>query len=307
MKVQVATEQFLSDLAMTKSPHTVVTYGTAMNHLIACGGDREVSEITPNIVPEYVRWLHSNNPVSQNTLNNYLVGLSRFYRWLVLSELTDDQSLRFKDWIEQYHKPIRKRTPKMPDEDDVQALLSCIRERRPTPIQPETEAGRNMVAMWLRDRAVVETLRSTGCRVGELCSLLIGDLKTKYATIIGKGSKERDIFWDDTAWDSLMEYLDFRAADPGYPLFSRHDWKAGSDVPVSTTTIERVLAEWCRKAHVEVITPHQFRHRFGKLVTESLGLDKAQDLLGHASPTTTRIYTANNRDELRQAHETLNL
>lgn len=307
MKVSEATDQFLADLAMTRAEGTVSSYGTALNHLCRCCGEREVSEVDESIVPEFVRWLNANNPVSQNSLNLYLVALSRFYRWLVLSGLTPDNSLKFGKWIEDYHQPKKRRSPKLPSEDDVQKLLECIRGRRPTPVKPDTEAGRNMIATWLRDRALLETLRATGCRVDESRSLLVRDIKTRYATIIGKGDKERDIFWDDVAWDALVEYLDFKAADPDYPLFSRHDWKAGIDTPISTNAARNILAEWCRKAHVKVITPHQFRHRFGKLVTDSLGLDKAQDLLGHSSPTTTRIYTQNDHDELSQAHGTLNL
>lgn len=307
MNLNEAAEKFLTDLAMTKVQNTVSSYRTPLNHLRSCCGDVDVSYVKPGVIPEFVRWLHDNNPVSQNTLNLYLTALSRFYHWLVLSELTSDDSLRFKDWVGQYHRPVRKLAPQVPPEDDVQALMECIRKQYPVPAQPNTEAGRNMIAMWLRDRALIETLRSTGCRIGEACSLLVGDVKAGYATIVGKGEKERDIFWDEVAWNALLEYLEFKATDPDLPLFSRHDWKAGSETPISNDAARKVLAEWCRRAHVKVIKPHQFRHRFGKMVTESLGLDKAQDLMGHASPTTTRVYTQNTHKELRGAHGAVNL
>jgi site-specific recombinase XerD len=135
----------------------------------------------------------------------------------------------------------------------------------------------------------------------------VGDVKTGYATIIGKGDKERDIFFDSVAWAAIIEYLGCKEAESERPLFSRHDWKAGSGTPITTNTARSILNRWCRRSRVKTIKPHGLRHRFGKLVTESLGLDKAQDLLGHASPTTTRIYTQNNHNELKGAHETLNL
>jgi site-specific recombinase XerD len=302
MKVKEAASQFLADLAMTKSENTVSSYGTALNHLCSCCGERDVSEITADVVPEYVRWLSANNPVSQSSLNLYLVALSRFYRWLVLGRYVEEDLVRFGDWVSQYQKKIRRRKPKVPAEENVQALLSRIREARPNPERPEAQRGRDIILRWLRDRALIETLRATGCRIDEAVTLTVGDAVNQRAVVEGKGDKERTVFWDEAGWTALSEYLEARGDPPEYPLFARHDWKAGGDEHISTQGARSILAEWCRKAHVPVITPHQFRHRFATFSLRVMDLAHVQDLMGHESPETTRIYTQFQREELEAAH-----
>ena len=298
MNIKEATDKFLQDLAISKSKNTVSAYRTALNHLCACCGDRDAG-IKADIVPEFVRWLHEHNPTSQNTLNLYLVALTRFYEWLVLSDLAEQDVLRFRNWVAQYRKQKRRRLPRVPDEGDVQKLLACIRVARPTPAQPHTEYGRNLKLRWLRDLALIETLRSTGCRVEEAVTLTnnAGD----GCIITGKGGRQRPAFWDDVGLIALSEYLTTKDGELDDPLFLRHDWGHVSGA-ICTNTARSILAEWCRKAGVKVFTPHQFRHRFGVLSLRQMDLALVQDLMGHESPETTRIYTQFSGDELRQAH-----
>ena len=309
MLVSVAVEGFKKDLSITRSAATVQAYSTALNHLARAVGDLDTKDVTANVVPDFVRWLHENNPVAQATLNLYLVALTRFYEWLVLADETPQDLLRFKKWISQYSKKKSKRAPKLPNEENVQRLMLFIRSDRPAPFQPETEAVRNVILSYLRNLALLETLRSTGCRIEEAVTLTNGDVKSQYATVTGKGDKERTIFFDQAAWAAVAEYMATKDGGPDDPLFMRHGWTRDKMSFLCTNSARRILTEMCHQASVKpTITPHQFRHRFATLLLRETGdLAKVQDLMGHESPETTRVYTVFNNDELRDAHSSTSL
>jgi site-specific recombinase XerD len=89
------------------------------------------------------------------------------------------------------------------------------------------------------------------------------------------------------------------------PLFSRHDKGAGKKVlPISTNTVRKAINDLCQFAGLdEAITPHLFRHRFATgVLSATRDLAATQDLLGHASPTTTRIYAKLTDEDTAEAH-----
>jgi site-specific recombinase XerD len=263
-----------------------------------------------------VRWLQDSNPVNPNTLDNYLTALMRFYRWLLLE---DKASFEVADYarLQERLSDVRGRRaprplPHVPAEDAVQALVRAAYEI-PPPDEPNTKKGRRALLRRLRNIALVETLRSTGARVGEVVSLRRGDLdyERRAAVAMGKGRKQRLIYFDDRAWGALTHYLQARGdgatgrALASLPLFARHDRGAGSRVlPISTNTARTVINELCNLAGLdETITPHLLRHRFAtKVLTATHDLAATQDLLGHASPTTTRIYAKLTDEDTAKAH-----
>ena len=313
MNLKDGIDRFLSDLEISRSPNTVHAYRAGLEHLLSVKGNVPAYEIDPETVPEYVRWLHEHNPISQASLNVYLAALSRFYEWLALSDEVEADSLRFSHWCRQFRRPAKRRAPKLPDEDLVQKVLEKVRSSMPSPERPNAESGRNMMLRWLRDRALIETLRCTGCRIDEVLRLTNGDLKDGRAVVRGKGDRQRTIFWDDVGWQAVGEYLSAKGNAPDEPLFCAHNWV--NDGGISGTYARDVLAKWTRAATFPDkmgteghLTPHQFRHRFATKVLRSTGnLALAQDLLGHQSPETTRIYTEFNDDELEQGHQSVNL
>ena len=165
----------------------------------------------------------------------------------------------------------------------------------------------------LRNIALLETLRSTGARVGEVVALRRADLtyERQAAVVTGKGGKQRLIYFDDSAWGALGHYLQVRQdgasgrALASLPLFARHDLGAGSKVlPISTNTVRSVVNEFCQAAGLdEPVTPHLFRHRFATgVLSATHDLAATQDLLGHSSPTTTRIYARLTEEDTAEAH-----
>lgn len=149
-----------------------------------------------------------------------------------------------------------------------------------------------------RDRAIFELLYATGLRVSELCGLDLGDLdlSQRLARVLGKGGKERIVPYGEPAAEALREYLPARAAlrgrddaDPDCdPLFVNH--RGGR---LTARSVARILKRRLREAGLpEKISPHALRHTFAThLLSAGADLRSIQELLGHASLSTTQKYT----------------
>jgi site-specific recombinase XerD len=201
----------------------------------------------------------------------------------------------------------------VPAEEALQALLEAAYSV-PLPEEPNTPAGRRATLRRLRNIALLEALRASGARVGELVTLRRGDLdhREQAAIVRGKGGKERLIYFDDQSWGAIVHYVrtrqDGTTGRPvgSLPLFAQHGRRAGSRIlPISTDTVRRVFNALAQAAGLEVsITPHLLRHRFATRVLKAThDLAATQDLLGHASPTTTRIYAKLADQDTRAAHQ----
>jgi len=153
----------------------------------------------------------------------------------------------------------------------------------------------------LRDKAILETLFSTGLRVGELTNLVREqvNLKKDEFTVRGKGSKLRLVFLSDDAKIAIKNYLDKRA-DLGEALFVAHDRAQKTNVrkdadttALSDRSVQRIVDKHARSAGItKDITPHTLRHSFATdLLSSGADLRAVQSMLGHESITTTQIYT----------------
>jgi site-specific recombinase XerD len=321
--VAQAIEAFRRDLSIRRSPHTVEAYTTALRHFEAFCADAHlpadempVSDVTPDMALSFVRWLQATNPVSPTTLDNYLSAVSRFYRWLMLEGeagfVAADHARLLERLADVRGRRPPRPLPRVPTEDAVQAVLEAA-YAAPLPDQPNTPQGRRATLRRLRNIALLEVLRSTGARVGEVVSLRRGDLEfsRQAAIVTGKGRKQRLVYFDDKAWGALSHYLKTRQDGASgrslssLPLFARHDRGAGRKIlPISTNTVRAAVNEACRAAGLdEAITPHLLRHRFATgVLSATRDLAATQDLLGHASPTTTRIYARLTDEDTAEAH-----
>jgi site-specific recombinase XerD len=321
--VAAAIEAFRSDLGIRRSVHTVEAYTTALRHFQAYCAEVQkpaeqmlVTDLTPDMVLSFIRWLQASNPVSPSTQDNYLTALSRFYRWLLLEEKATYSTADYARLQERLEDVRGRRPPRplphVPAEEAVQALLAAA-YATPLPQNPNSINGRRATLRRLRNIALLEALRTTGARVGELAALHRGDLdyERQAAVVTGKGRKQRLVFFDDTAWGILTHYLKVRADGVSgrslgsLPLFARHDRGAGEQIlPLTTNTIRSVLSDLCNLAGLDQsITPHLLRHRFAtRVLGATHDLAATQDLLGHASPTTTRIYAKLTDEDTAEAH-----
>lgn len=158
-----------------------------------------------------------------------------------------------------------------------------------------------------RDRALLEVLYSAGLRLSELHGLDVGDVDHErgLVRVLGKGSKERIVPLGAAALRAIEDYLsatDRSTADDG-PLFLSSRGRR-----LSRRQIQRVVgARLSRAADGETLSPHALRHSFAThLLDEGADLMAVKELLGHASLSTTRIYTHTSKERLleqfRMAH-----
>lgn len=165
----------------------------------------------------------------------------------------------------------------------------------------------------LRDRVLFELLYSTGCRVGELCALNIEDVRHRRVRVKGKGSRERLVFIGDKAAEALADYL---------PSRMQRSSGAGRETPGKTPDEERALIIDLRGRRLtprgvyylirrfavitgcaKAVSPHSFRHSFAThLLDEGADIRGVQEMLGHASLSTTQIYTHTGIERIKQVY-----
>ena len=214
----------------------------------------------------------------------------------------------FYRWLEKYgHIPTNpmvlirtprqsKRLPKAIDVEQVERLLAA-----PDPAD----------LLGARDRAILETLYSTGIRVSELVSINYGDIDEAGQAMIvrGKGKKERMVPLGSHALTALSHYMIMLSKDPrGEALGARSDSplfinKHGSRL--STRSVRRKVSKYLETAGLDpAISPHTLRHSFAThLLDNGADLRSVQELLGHQSLSTTQVYTHLSTQRMRDAYD----
>jgi site-specific recombinase XerD len=167
-----------------------------------------------------------------------------------------------------------------------------------------------------RDRAILETLYSTGLRISELISLNTNDvdLVRREFMVRGKGDKPRPVFLSENACEHLESYLKVREDnyEPLFISFGRSGKPANSEL---NTNGERYrlraynIQEMVRRTGAiaglnKKITPHTLRHSFATtLLNKGADLRSVQEMLGHSSITTTQVYTHVTNKQLKEIHQ----
>jgi integrase/recombinase XerC len=228
---------------------------------------------------------------SSATMARKIATLRSFYRWM------DRRGLVASNPMLLIRTPRQnKRLPKAIDVAQVEKLLSA---------PDDTDL------LGARDRAILETLYSTGIRVSELVGINRGDIdEAGQAMIIrGKGRKERIVPLGSHALAALGHYMKMLRADPrateagdeaDAPLFIN---KHGSRL--STRSVRRKVSKYLAKAGLDPdISPHTLRHSFAThLLDNGADLRSVQELLGHQSLSTTQVYTHLTTQRMRQAYD----
>lgn len=161
----------------------------------------------------------------------------------------------------------------------------------------------------LRDRAILETLFSTGLRISELVALEkeqfqnLKDKKDLELSIVGKGEYPRTIYLSERALSWVKRYLSARKDDKK-PLFIRYSGRKDADSRLTTRTIERMVKRCAVESGVPIFTtPHVLRHTMATdLLSQGVDLRIIQEFLGHRSITSTQIYTHVTSKRLKDIH-----
>jgi integrase/recombinase XerC len=183
-----------------------------------------------------------------------------------------------------------QRLPRVLSADDAARLMD-----HPDTMQPRSP----------RDQAILEVLYSAGVRVAELVGLNVEDvdLEAGTATVLGKGRKERVVLLGSKAVASLKAYLD--SLPPAARSTSTSLFRNSRGGRLTTRSVERIVAAQCRALpNFPTMTPHTLRHSFAThLLDGGADLRAIQEMLGHASLSTTQRYTHVALDRMMEAYD----
>lgn len=299
-----------------KSPKTQSTYLSGLRAFAAFlqsrGGleDWSPAALTATSLEEYYAWLvRRHGRDRRTTVSTYLSAARAFVRFLARRDL-----LATSASSEHMHQNVREAmgrgSYKTPRVDRRIPLVVTYVKSVPLPDAADRKGAHRLEV--LRDQALILTLFCTGMRREEVARLERHDLDDGWADralITGKGEKERVVFFDEETLLAIRAYLDARA-DAYTPLFLRHDrarGKAGQNGyrwRLSPHGVWEIVKTYSALAGVPA-TPHHFRHaKASTLLNRGADLSQVQDILGHASPETTkRIYAHYQVQHLREAFD----
>lgn len=269
--------------------NTIDAYRRDLLEFISLLDDRDVcsaSGLTINVVQSYLVRLNERK-LSLSTIARHLVSVRMFARYLHITGVISDDLTTQLETPKKWHK-----LPHTLNRTQTDAILAA-----PQPGEP----------FFFRDRALLELLYATGMRVSELAGLRVRDLNLDvgYLRCFGKGHKERIIPIGSHAIEALRGYLTGlrrvlteTAADVEHVFVSR------TGRPMDRTNIWRLVSRYAAAAGINgPVGPHTLRHCFATHMLEGgADLRIVQELLGHATVTTTQIYTHVDMSRLKGLH-----
>ena len=302
-------EEYLTALAQEKqySRNTIAAYRNDLNqflqHVVAGGGAPTAgwSAVPASVLADYVQRLKDTTlrdssgrekVIATSTVARKIAAIKSFFRHLFKTgAIGSDPSVGLDT------PKVKKRLPRTLSSADVERLLAA--------------PGRSTQPKSMRDRALLELLYATGMRVSELVSLNLSDIDqaNKLVTVRSdSGNKERSIPISDRALQALRDYqergrphLMKNSTDPN-ALFLNHRGQK-----LTRQGMWLIIKEYAEQAGIPFeVTPHTLRHSFAAHMLEAdwASLEQVKEFLGHASVSTTQIYSQLAADRERESPKT---
>ncbi|MBI5557901.1 MAG: tyrosine recombinase XerC [Deltaproteobacteria bacterium] len=280
------------DVEKGYSPHTLSNYQRDIEDFFSFAKEPlTLSSLDLSLVRSYV--YHLNSRCKSSSVARKLSALRTFFRFLLKEQIV------FHDPFANISMPKQgKYIPVFLTVDEVFSLL---------------EEPRGNDAFANRDRAILELLYATGVRVAELAALNIDrlDFQSEMVRVTGKGNKERIVPMGYPAIDMIKKYLPQREELTADRVKRGHKPEAhalflnGRGGRLTTRSVERLVSFYAARAGLAAkVTPHALRHSFATHLLE-MGADLrvVQELLGHASLSTTQRYTHLTIDHLMEVYD----
>ena len=309
-------QQFLATLGAA-SPRTYTTYRTGLGHfrayLLAIGELEgwQPTHLSATTLEEFIGWLvRKHGRERRATITTHAAGVRAFVRFIARRALLAS-GVTYEQMRENARQVMGRGTYKTPRIDQRLPLIVTSVLSLPIPPPAERRGARRLEA--LRDRALIQTLFCTGMRREEVSRLDRADVQdgtSDRALITGKGDKDRIVFFDADTQAAIRAYLEARH-DTLAPLFLRHDnhrgrtpGHGGAHWRLSPQSVWAIVKRYARLFGIPATT-HHFRHtKASVLLNRGASLSEVQDILGHASPDTTkRIYAHYEVAHLREAFD----
>jgi len=268
------------------SPHTLRSYHSDLEQLSTFLGDKELSAADHQTLRRFIAHLMQGE-VKKSSIARKLSAIRTFFRYLNREGILTSNPARL------VATPRREqRLPAVLTADDAIRLMESPKAKKP--------ADHDTM---LRDRAVLETLYSTGIRASELIGMNREDIDRhdSLIRIRGKGRKERIVPVGTKALDAIDAYLGRLAGSSDIAAV----FLGPSGKRLTARTVQRILENHRKQLGLmQKASPHTLRHSFATHLLESgADLRAIQELLGHASLSTTQRYTHVNLDSLMEVYD----
>lgn len=257
-----------------KSDKTIYQYMLAIKLAINRIG-KNIRDITTADIRRYLAEYQEQKKISKCSLDNQRRYLSAFFSWLCIEEfIVKNPMLRIK-------KIKTDKVIKKPFSDvEVEKIRSACKN--------------------IKEKALVEFLLTTGCRVSEVAALTVDniDFAKNEAVVYGKGAKERKVYISDKAMFYLKKYLESRKS------FNVDLFVNRNNDGMTKQNIEVLVKKIGQRAEVNNVHPHRFRRTFAtNAINKGMKIQNVQAILGHSSLDTTMIYCNVNDDNVKSEHK----
>lgn len=288
------------DIERGLSASTQETYSRLLENFSDWLRENNLENLKPHdLTPEHV-WKYrvslskkvnqkTKEPIKRKTRDYYLIVLRNLLNYFATRDIVSLPAEKVE-----LSKAESERKIKFLNMDQIEELIEAP--------DASTKTG-------LRNRAILETLFSTGMRVAELVSLDREQIKIKPQTkdleivIVGKGDRPRPVYFSERTVNWLRRYLETRE-DKEKALFIRYKGPKGASKRLTTRSVENIVKKYARKTGVPNFTsPHTLRHSFAtNLLEQGVDLRTLQEFLGHKNIATTQVYTHVTSKRLRDIH-----
>ncbi len=275
-------------------------------------------------IDKYIDYLKYEKKLSKNTIDSYYENLKKFYSHFEKQNILDLNADKIRDFL--YDESIKARTRAhyltvlnsfysyMISTGNIitnpceTIKLPKLEKKLPSFLTIE-EVDKllniNPVKLYdYRNVAMLETLYATGIRVSELCNMKMSDIDFDECTIkiFGKGSKERIVPINDSAYNSLKNYIDNYRPFLLKTNVSDYVFINNFGNVISRVGFFKILKKLCNDAGIKKnVSPHTLRHSFAThLLNNGANLRVIQHLLGHSDITTTQIYSHLSNESLKE-------
>lgn len=258
------------------SDNTLKYYSNTLNSMVN-NISKSVCSMDTNDLRLYLADYQETRQASKVTLDNIRRIMSSFFSWL------EDEDYILKSPVRRIHKVKATKAVKETLSDE------CLEKLRDQCLHP-------------RDRAIIDLLISTGIRVGELVNLDRSDIDftQRECIVLGKGDKERPVYFDAKTKIHLQNYLATRT-DSNPALFVSYNapWNR-----LSIAGVERFLSNLGSRSQVQHVHPHKFRRTMATMAIEKgMPIEQVQKLLGHSKIDTTLHYALVNQANVKLSHQ----
>lgn len=266
------------------SNNTIINYEKDLTEFNKFINKKNYNDIDYNLLRKYVEYLYNNN-YKPSTINRKISSVKSLFKYLKQKEIIKENKTTLLSSVKN-----SKTLPKNIVFSDLEKLLNAPKDD----------------VFGFRDKAILETLYSSGIRVSELVNIKLKDveLSDSRIKILGKGSKERYVLYGNLAKEKLLNYVKYSRGvllgnkQSDYLFLNKNGEK------LTTRGIRVIIDNIIKKNNLKIkVNPHMFRHTFATdLLEGGADLKTVKDLLGHENIETTGIYTHISNERLRNVY-----